>query len=341
MTPHNYDTLLEKSVLPQLLQTTNTLGLVKCKLEKFDIEWSRYLSALHEMTSFGLSTNEVLNRLHHLQNRYEGFIEWLNTVINCDFRKFAGQTSPNRLVAENSRYASVVNAQDYSAMFDMIENCIDSNCDGVVEFGSGLGNNLARLRLRLPAMTGLTYIAYEPSASGRIATELLFANDKNAHIRVLPFDYTNPSLDFLSSFRRLVAFTCHSIEQVTVLGANFYQLLLDSPIVSCVHLEPFGWQRYTNLSDEVCTLYQDEAARKSFLDNYIYTVDDANFSANSAAWSVLCAYNTDLLQLVSSASDRGDIGISAIQYDLIGNNPFNPSSIIAWNRKRRRRRSKS
>jgi len=342
MTLQSNDQLVAQPAIPELGQTSNDTNLVQLKLDGYEREWSLYLAALQEMANRGLSIAELLGCFEHIRNHYDGFIdEWVLKRIHCDLGQFTGATSPHRLVAENGRYASVTEAQNCNILFDLIEHCLDPEVDGVVEFGSGLGHNLARLRMRIPNRNGLTYIACEPSASGRQATELLFASDHKAQLRVLPFDYTTSSLDFLSGFRKLVAFTCHSVEQVTVLGADFYQRLLDSPVATCIHLEPFGWQHHTNLVAEVDAFHQNIVARDKLLGSFVYYIDNDMFLANSAAWSLSYAYNTDLLRLISSASDRGDINIFRLGYDILGSNPFNPSSIVAWTRRRRRRQSKS
>jgi len=323
-----------------MISQINDQLIVNIKLDKYEAIWDLYLQSLQEMAERGLSTAVMLEYFEHIRNSSDGFIdEWLLKQINCDLGQFTGVTSPYRLVAENGRYASVTEPQNYNILFDLIEHFLDHEVDGVVEFGSGLGHNLARLRMRIPNRNGLTYIACEPSASGRQATELFFASEPKAQLQVLPFDYTTSSLDFLSGFRKLVAFTCHSVEQITVLGTDFYQRLLDSPVATCIHLEPFGWQIHTNLVAEVDALRENMVERGKFLETFVYIVDNERFQVNSAAWSLFCNYNTNLLRLISSASDRGDINIYRLYYDISGGNPFNPSSVVAWTRRRRRRRS--
>jgi hypothetical protein len=114
------------------------------------------------------------------------------------------------------------------------------------------------------------------------------------------------------------------------LGDDFYPRLLASPISACVHFEPIGWQRHLSLVAQVESLHRDPAQWFQFTRTYRYAIEDARLLANAAAWSVSCGYNTDLLRLVAQAAEQGLIRMQASAFDVIGQNPFNPSTLLAW-----------
>ena len=134
---------------------------------------------------------------------------------------------------------------------------------------------------------------------------------------------------------KVVAFSGHSIEQIPVLGEGFYRRLLESPVAACVHLEPVGWQRFTNLVKEVLEQYRDAELWQNHCKTCRYVVDDQYLAVNAASWAASGFYNTDLLKLIADAAGRKEIGITTLAYEIIGYNPFNPSTLIAWTRRRR------
>jgi hypothetical protein len=119
-----------------------------------------------------------------------------------------------------------------------------------------------------------------------------------------------------------------------VLGEDFYRMLLAANVTACVHVEPVGWQRFTNIADTVLALHRDKGTWDRFFATYEVVLDDARLVDNAAIWSTCCGYNTDLLQLISAAVASGDIAVTHLAYDVIGLNPFNPSTVVAWRRNR-------
>ena len=319
------------------ITSTNDNDHINQCLVRYDRSWEATLSKINTMVSNGLSINEMMATMRNCENEWDGLIpkfisSQLERLGGCDFGEFGKYGKPYQIVVNNGRYHVISVPQSYDVLYDLIERCLDSEVDAVVEFGSGWGRNLAALRLRQPTRSELTYIACEPSSHGRQATELLFSGDRDIKIKALPFDYTSASLEFLSDYKKIVAFTSHSVEQVTILGDQFYRSLLDTSIIACIHMEPIGWQRYTNLVSEADALNMDRTELLSFLMNYNFVINDAQLVTNSAAWAIGAKYNIDLLNVVSEASRKGLLNIYALGYDLIGRNPFNPSSILAWRR---------
>lgn len=306
------------------------------KIDHYDDAWSSYAAAIEALITSRTSMGELLRAWDARAAGCTSFIPEfiLESVDRISLGKFAHEKPPHRLVVLNGRYQSSREVPSSEPVIDVIAQCTDDEVDCVVEFGSGLGFNLARLRLRLPEAP-LTYIACEPSAAGRHATRIIFSTDPAARLEDHFFDYCRPNLDFLSGFRKVVAFTMHSIEQVPELGTGFYRLLLDAPVAACVHVEPVGWQRFSNIAGMVLAYRRNEAAWRQFFAGYEFLLDDTRLVDNAAIWSTLCQYNGDLLRLISAAVASGEITVTQLAYDVLGVNPFNPSTLVAWRRNRR------
>jgi hypothetical protein len=305
------------------------------RLAIYERDWSIYAASIDASIRGGASFEDLVRISKTNAGKYRGFIQdfVLNRLYHIDLRKFSNEQPPHRLVVVGGRYLSTPVAPSTDALIDVIARCIDADVDCVVEFGSGLGLNLARLRLRLPTAP-LTYVACEPSAGGRQATRSIFSTDPAARLQDYSFDYCQPNLDFLGGFRKIVAFTMHSIEQVPMLGEDFYRMLLAANVAACVHVEPVGWQRFTNIAGTVLALHRDEGAWNRYFSAYEFVLDDAHLVDNAAVWSTCCGYNTDLLRLISAAAARGDVSVTNLAYDVVGLNPFNPSTVVAWRRNR-------
>jgi hypothetical protein len=304
------------------------------RLARYQDDWRTQAPGIQNAVANGMPMQKLVRLRESHVNAYRGFIpDFIAKYLDVELGKFAEAKPPHRLAVSAGRYVSAPTGPSMDAFTDAIARCVDPDVDCVVEFGSGLGFNLARLRLRLPNAP-LTYLACEPSEAGRQAAQSLFASDPAARLEAHDFDYLRPNLDCLKRFRKIVAFTVHSIEQIPVLGENFYRMLLDANVAACVHIEPVGWQRFTNIAEAVLAFHGDPMACRRFLGSFKFVLDDSRVVDNAAAWSISCAYNTDLLPLISAAAARGEVFLTNVAYDVIGANPFNPSTLVAWRRNR-------
>lgn len=301
------------------------------RLAHHDDTWSNAHAVIKGWVDRGMSLTELVRVWEFNVGRYDGFLPGsiANPLARVDLDKFSHEKEPHRLIVVDGHYKSSPTAANSDALIEVIARCIDPQVDCVVEFGSGIGINLARLRLRCPTLP-VTYVACEPTAGGRAATRTLFSADPAARLLDNEFDYCRPNLDFLRGFRKIVAFTSHSIEQVPVLGEGFYRLLLDTNIAACVHIEPVGWQRFTNIAEVVQGWHRDPASWMHFFYTYEFVLDDARVVDNAAVWSAFCGYNTDLLRVIAGVATSGKISVTSLAYDVIGFNPFNPSTLIGW-----------
>jgi hypothetical protein len=305
------------------------------RLARYQDDWSAQAPGIRNAVANGMPMRELVRLRESMVNAYRGFIpDFIAKYLpDLDLGKFAEAKPPHRLAVSAGRYVSAPTGPSMDAFTDAIARCVDPDVDCVVEFGSGLGFNLALLRLRLPTAP-LTYLACEPSEAGRQAAQSLFASDQAARLEAHDFDYLRPNLDCLKRFRKIVAFSVHSIEQIPVLGEDFYRMLLDANVAACVHVEPVGWQRFTNIAEAVMGFHHDPKAWQRFFGGYKFVLEDQRVVDNAAMWSIFCGYNTDLLPLISAAAARGEVALTNIAYDVIGLNPFNPSTLVSWRRNR-------
>jgi len=305
------------------------------RVAHYDRQWSTHIDRIVAQLAAGASMSEIVARFDAAIGAYYGFIDEsvLKYLPKLELRGFADRPAPERLVVVNGRYLSLPAMPGMDGIFSAIAAVVDPEVDCIVEFGSGLGCNLARLRLKLPNAP-VSYIACEPTEHGRRASELIFSTDPGARFEARPFDYGTPDLAFLDRFRKIVAFTVHSIEQMPVLGKAFYDALLAANIAHCIHLEPVGWQRFTNLAQLVLSLHRDRDAWQKLRRNFEFVIDDSELVNNAAMWSAAGGYNTDLLPLIAAAAGRGEVTLTALAYEIIGLNPFNPSTLVAWRRTR-------
>jgi hypothetical protein len=302
------------------------------RLAHYDANWTGMLRHIEQSVAEGASPAELLASYALHLNAYSGPVpDFLNRFLKPDLMDFAGLEPPLRVAVVGGRYAAVERLPRDLPIVDVVEQLIDDEVDCIVEFGSGLGFNLLALQSRL-ADCRRTYVAMEPSESGRQATRTLFRASPSAHLETHPFDYHQPDFSPLSRFRRIVAFTSHSIEQIPVLGTSFYQALLALPVVACAHAEPVGWQRFAKLAATVRQLSADRWLCHQTVTNFVYRFTDEHLVENSAMWATAAGYNTDLLPIIAAAGEAGDVVIRLLSYEAIGLNPINPSTLIAWTR---------
>lgn len=307
------------------------------RITHYEASWGGYVDQFRRLAGGGAALADFLHIFDLDFGKYRGFVDSsiVSELPNLDLGRFAGSLEPLRLGVEQGKYVALPETRPgFELILPAINHCLDFGADCVVEFGCGLGTNLARLRMS-HSDRNLSYIACEPTEAGRAAASLMFSRDPEMRVEVRRFDYANADLGFLDEFKRPIAFTSHSVEQVALLGADFYSRLLATNLVACVHLEPVGWQRFTNIFDTVLSMMRDRTIFDGILRDYRWVIDDSRLSDNAAMWSAYHVYNIDLLRLVSEAAERGQVALFALAYDVAaGLNPFNPSSLIGWARRR-------
>jgi hypothetical protein len=244
--------------------------------------------------------------------------------------------------------------------------------DCVVELGSGIGRNLfilaQKLDPRLKAKIG--FYACEYTDAGRQVCEALQERNTGVRLFTRHFDYYQPDFTFLDKAENVLYFTCHSIEQIPVLNRTVMErILAASGQCFCFHAEPVGWQfddellkwRRKAQSEKSKQSQSGVQRRMQKVKRKVYKLDREVFrrfgigfvdasrrfdidigpgdlgrsnkvSLNAARWSATMDYNTNLIPLLKDLKDEGLICIDSEQINFCGDNPFNPSTIVAWHK---------
>lgn len=164
--------------------------------------------------------------------------------------------------------------------------------DAVIELGSGWGRNLANAFLS-GANPDAVYVAGEYTEAGRAAARHLGMRRSNWKLKSVSFDYGELSLS-LERFASATVVTVHSVEQVPTISAGFVDFVRGlADEVTCIHLEPIGWQIRRETS---C----DYAERNDY---------------NRNLWDVLSVADVEFLEVAT---------------DVVGINPDNPTSLVVW-----------
>lgn len=175
--------------------------------------------------------------------------------------------------------------------------------DAVIELGCGYGRNLFSIFYG-GGPRDIPYFGGELTRSGRELGERLARLDDGYSGGFFAFDHTKPDLSGLPAFQRPLFFTMHSIEQVHWLGQAFFAAVTGAaPRVTCVHLEPFGFQ-LTNLG-EVTTRQRDVALERR--------------------------WNINLGTAMTKAAQAGLIHVDHVFTEVfLSADPTNPTSLAIW-----------
>lgn len=197
---------------------------------------------------------------------------------------------------------------------DVVAGVCDERTRRIVELGSGWGANLFQLWSGCGPRDA-AYVAFEYTDTGRQVTQMLAALDPAMKLSVHPFDYFHPDFSPLSSAMPTVAFSNHSIEQITKLGDAFFDSLLAVPgLQRVVHIEPVGWQLRGGAEDLLSRILPPTISWR------------LDFRRRARRHG----YNTDLVPLLRTLERNNRIVIDLVLPDHIGANPLNPGTVIVW-----------
>lgn len=153
---------------------------------------------------------------------------------------------------ETSRVASglgrfvEVPAYTNSSIPEFLVDFIDERgpFDAVIELGCGIGRRIIELYYYgIPKDTKL--FGGEMTQSGVAAARQLAALKPDIQAEFFQFDHVKPCLNPIKErgFGNVLVFTSHSLEQVAYLPQTFFEEVAGcTGKVTCVHLEPFGFQ---------------------------------------------------------------------------------------------------
>lgn len=182
-------------------------------------------------------------------------------------------------------------------LLDSLKGLLDG-VSTVVELGCGYGYNLEVLREKA---NGARYIGGDCSRKAIELGRLLFSRGKQkSGVTLQHFNFYDRKWDIFDKVEgKALVFTRHAIEQIPKSERVLSTLeRYEDKIATVVHLEPVA-----GLNPENTLLGQ---LRQSY--------------------AMLNDYNTDLLSMIQHMG----VSILKCEYDVFGENPLNPTSVIVW-----------
>lgn len=255
------------------------------RLRKYEARWARRLSRARELVDSG---ERDLSRVVRLVEA-----AWRKTDLSpTEGAAFGTVVTLPQAALVGGRREVIVRA--------VLDACVPET-SMVVELGSGWGNNLADLYLaggpRVP------HYGLEPTAAGRACAELLARLEPDFELRTAAFDFEQPRYDLPCDNGHVLVFTSHGVEQVAELPrVAITGLFALGRSVTCVHLEPIGWQVH------------------------------ADALPGSREYALRRGYNRNLWPLLSELAEAGELRIETVVPDLLGHKRHIASSLVVWRR---------
>ena len=193
---------------------------------------------------------------------------------------------------------------------DEVLRAIGEGADVVAELGSGWSANLFTLWLRGAPKSAL-YVGGEFTQAGRDAGSAVAGAQQKVRYAAPAFDWSFPDFSFIpGDARRIVVYSCYSIEQIPQLDPACLRELLartaQAQSVRGVFIEPVGFQ-----FAEYCP--------------------NPEMIEPSRAYARQKNYNLNLRQAMETLMQEGRLKINAATFDAFGSK-VNPATIIHWQR---------
>jgi len=233
-----------------------------------------------------------------------------------------------RIVPINNRYALLPSHINNEIIVPFLIDIIDENVEAIVELGCGYGRHLFMIRELIDhKFPELLYFGCEVTKNGLQAGKRISELEPaRPNLSFVYFDFSEPSFEFLSSFRKIVFFSCHAIEQVKIIGTEMFHRLLDcAPSIECVHSEPVGWQ----FNDDVMQAIDSKASHIVGEKLNLGIFNDID-ERSSAYLPTKLGWNHDLVAQLKALQSSGKIKINLIDRNCAGNHFYNPSTLLHW-----------
>lgn len=177
--------------------------------------------------------------------------------------------------------------------------------DAVVELGAGFAQNIFEIHsLGGPV---LPYYAGEISEAGRTLAKSIAQRASNLDLTIFHWDHKHPDLSPVKEKGRVLFFTAHSLEQVPEVPGRFFEVISKhAENVTCIHMEPFGYQFQTE------TL---PAGKISEVQN--------KYFANKG-------WNRNLFDIASHLHQIGKIEITHLAKNFMDLDFASPTSLMIW-----------
>jgi hypothetical protein len=268
-------------------------------LPKFSVWPSRLLGA-KEFTPRNRTKNEVLREYD--VEKWGAVLEWIR--MNPDFTELdllqRQGIDPNEKVLFMSDEEFLTDtAKTVMEHYDrlLVKTIEKYDASVIVELGCGLGDKLLKL-----ARTLKSSVVYggEFTISGVSCAKLL-AKRYGTRAEFGHFDYNDP-LTLASVPEHAFVYSSHSIEQIPHLSGTFVEGLIQRKPKCVVHFEP-------------CYEDQDDSSLTGLLRRKYTELND---------------YNRNLVGLLKSYEQKGQIKITEHRPNVFSDTPFNPTSVIIW-----------
>jgi len=296
-------------------------------MDHWETSWSGFQRSIDSIIrSDTMDIARFVDVLHQFSTAQDPIFDDVNDR-NCAERNLARDRKGRpyqTLMVIDGQYVSVPRKfRSEIFLADALITEITQDTQVIVELGSGSGRNLFYLYCALPRWP-LKYVACELTAAGRQVTDTIAALDPKMDFMSQAFDYRHPDLSFLPTGQNVVFFTSHSIEQIHRLDRKVFDEMIEST-GKCVgvHLEPVGWQR----DPELKTFVESKSRPDG---DMVLDFDNQKLLRNCARWALEKGYNTNLLEILGELATSGRIKIHTTAYDAFGTNPFNPGTLIVW-----------
>ena len=188
---------------------------------------------------------------------------------------------------------------------DYIGKIVGEGFDTVAELGGGWGLNLFLLS-KLIGKSGPRLILAKYTETGRKLCEKFEGLRGAPKLQKVFVDHRNLDLSFINETRKLLIFTCHSVEQIDHIPKDYFQkICAAADEVVGLHLEPVGFQ-----------LMPDDDVRKKCRENFTREK----------------RYNLNFFETIKAAETSNILTIRNIEIERFASQPENPTSIIVWDK---------
>ena len=154
---------------------------------------------------------------------------------------------------KKGRIANIKNDNDFKLAFDfsrkpVLDAINTNNYDAIIELGAGFGRNMYYYSSLIQDISSSIYIGeYTP---GGIHTAKYIKNKyfSDKMINIFHFDYNNSdgffeNIKMKEKLSNVLITSFWSIEQITLLQPKLFDNILNmAEKVTCIHIEPIGWQ---------------------------------------------------------------------------------------------------
>lgn len=255
----------EKNLLLECVYYTNKINLKLCEYENM------YIPLTDAGKNYTNQWNNIFNlvgkiNIQEYEPYYITFVELQKRLITKPYYLKSGIQTPL------NDYSMFTSAFDYSRkpLLDIIET---KKYESIVELGSGFGRNIYYYASKLLDKNYNFYMG-EYTQGGISAANLIKDKFfKNKKIKINHFDYNNSDtffeqLKMEKKHNSILFSTFWSIEQITVLKKEVIENMLSlSNNISCIHIEPIGWQ-----ISEKSIMKEDKTDFRKYYNKNLYSI---------------------------------------------------------------------